>query len=94
MVLPLGLCMKDGLVAIGESLLHERDLRVHFVERLLLIGCGGGDDGRRVSVFDAAAGFGDLIEVSVELVELFLREGIEFVVVAAGAAEREAEENG
>src|SRR5581483_12449625 len=49
---------------------------------------------RRVADFDGPAFFGHVVEESEHAVEIALREGIVFVVVAAGTAERQAEPDG
>ena len=56
----------------------------------LLPGSWSRNERRRVAVFEVAAALADVVEVGEKLVEIFLREGVVLVVVAAGTADSRA----
>ena len=70
--------------------LHPRfgrcNLRVESIELLLLLIGRRGDERRRVAILHRATKFGNVVEVGENLIELFLRERIVLVIVAARAA--------
>ena len=55
---------------------------------------GSWDVGFRVSCFNSASEFGDVVKEGEHLVVVFLRDWVVFMIVAAGAAHRKTEENG
>ena len=57
----------------------------------LLLGRRRGEERRRVDVLERLAPLRNVVEVRQDLVELLLRDRVELVVVAAGAAHRQAE---
>ena len=90
------------------GLLSRVDIRLHVAElgasngdvflqffQLRLLGAGRRlDVRRRVAVLDRLAALGDVVEVSEELIELFLADWIVLVAVAAGASSSQAEPDG
>ena len=70
------------------------DLAVELVQALLLAGKGRLYVGWLVAEVIDEAALGDVIEVSEELVELFLGEGIVLMIVAAGAPKGKSEPHG
>ena len=73
-----------------ERLARLGDLGVEPAQLGELIVGGGGDHRRRVAVLERLAPLGHVVEVGEDLVELLLRDGVELVVVAAGAPQGQA----
>ena len=92
--LPLRLGFVHVALQFAPSGLGSLDLRVQVCELLLLVACGSLDVRRGVAVLHRAALLRHVVEVREELVELALRNRVELVVVAPGAADREAEPHG
>ena len=80
---------RPGLEA-RERLARLGDLDVEPAELGRLIVGGRGDHRRRVAVLERLAPLGHVVEVGEDLVELLLRDGVELVVVAAGAPQGQA----
>ena len=74
----------ERLPRLAEPLVELGQLR-------FLLDRRGGDEGRRVDVLERLPPLGDVVEVGQDLVELLLRDRVELVIVAAGAAQRQAE---
>ena len=67
---------------------------IEFGEVFFLVGQGSFDGGFFVAVVIGEAAFvGDAVEIGEEAVEIFLRDGVVLVIVAAGAADGEAHPN-
>ena len=79
----LGSQFAKGHLFVGQSLVER-------VQVVLLLRRGRFDDRRGIAVLDRPPKFGDVIEIGKELVEFFLRERIELVLVAPAAAHRQA----
>src|SRR5262249_28810776 len=91
LLLPLPLRGRQRLPNFAPLPFRLRQPAVEDLELRLLFLRGRGDVRRRVAVLDGAAELGHVVEVGEELVELLLRHGVILVVVAAGAAERQAQ---
>src|SRR5262245_38208121 len=92
--LPVLLGERVGFGQGVEATFCSGELAFKLVESLLLFISRRGHPGRRIAVVARAPVFGNVVEVGRELIVLTLCERIEFVIVAARAAEREAEKDG
>ncbi len=92
--LPGGLRRRDLRLAVLPVSLEVGDSVPQAIE-LLLLGAGRGlDERRRVAVFDRPAVLGDVVEEREEPVVVLLGDRVEFVAVASGAADGQAQPDG
>ena len=82
----LGFLFGQRSFVIGDGLLQPCHLAC-------LCGCGHFEDGRGIAAAAVEALFGDGVEEGEEAVVVLLRDGVELVIVAAGAAHGEAHED-
>ena len=92
--LPGGLGRRDLRLAPLDLPLQVRQPALKRVELFLLVAGRRLDERRRVAELDRPAVLGDVVEEGEEPVEVLLRDRVELVVVAAGAAEGQAQPDG
>ena len=88
------LSLFDCAIALTQRVAERRDAPVEISQPDLLVLGGGRNQRRGVAVLHCAAPLRDVVDVREELVELFLRERVVLVIVAARAAHGEAQEDG